>query len=483
MICGENGALKALDDAKAAIQSKIGEGMAALDDLEAQANAALKSLEEFKPELPDLPDLQGELQKALSEATPAGLAAKLKEIEQKFESAFDEVEGGFQGMLKDIGADLKSLLKNFPPSIDSIMAAVCEKVPNKQITQGGVIVDKPQEPYEATSFPAEMPVFPTPVGPVKQAVIPTVSGYKDYSEAPTPTVATGRSTKTLRELMLFRESSNNYDGFYGTDRANKLGYVGGYQFGALALEDLGYIKTGFGSKGNSILENSSAWTGKNGMTNLQAFLRNPAEQDQAFDNYTVLNKSTLTVIGVINSNTPADQVNGYLAAAHLVGAGGVKKGLDSQDANGVKAREYYNLGLTAKLPEDSTAEIEANASYELLQQVMDQATELYPWTESVVWWKNGIYSAMYFDLPESKLGGKEPINSLWPSERKAFVIDDVPEDKMMDANRYDFTIGQSWGYFVVERYEELRQERQLSKGVEIGSLALAITLKNSGFSS
>ena len=60
------------------------------------------------------------------------------------------------------------------------------------------------------------------------------------------------SKELLRKRMLQRESSGNYSS------VNPDKYVGGYQFGAEALEDLGYIKKGERVK----LGNKAMWNPK-----------------------------------------------------------------------------------------------------------------------------------------------------------------------------------------------------------------------------
>jgi len=50
---------------------------------------------------------------------------------------------------------------------------------------------------------------------------------------------------SLRAAMLQRESSGDYT------KPNVFGYQGGYQFGAQALETIGYLKEGASKRGNS----------------------------------------------------------------------------------------------------------------------------------------------------------------------------------------------------------------------------------------
>lgn len=148
----------------------------------------------------------------------------------------------------------------------------------------------------------------------------------------------GEDTGDLMSRLRQRESGGNYG------VRNKLGYSGAYQFGAPALETVGYLKPGTGKYGNKALQNPENWTIPGG---LEQYMANPAIQDEAMRRLMNSNKRTLTNMGLINQNTAPQEINGMLAAAHLAGPGGVKKmlrGGNPRDAFGTGAREYYNLG-------------------------------------------------------------------------------------------------------------------------------------------
>jgi len=148
-------------------------------------------------------------------------------------------------------------------------------------------------------------------------------------------------SESLRQAILQRESSGNYQA------VNQIGFIGGYQFGAPALEDLGLVKKGVGALGNRALDNPNNWTIPGGK---QAFLNNPQLQDQSFQRLTNLNHSRLTRLGVINPNTPPGDVSGYLATSHLLGPGGARNlanGKVGADANGTTATSYFSLGKRA----------------------------------------------------------------------------------------------------------------------------------------
>lgn len=156
---------------------------------------------------------------------------------------------------------------------------------------------------------------------------------------------------SLQESLKQRESSGNYQA------VNQIGYSGAYQFGAAALVDTGYVDLGAyraarargGFNQKEFLNNPSNWTNKS-PGGLPGFLNNQATQDQAFRDLTQRNLRTLERIGVIDETTSPAEVNGYLATAHLLGAGGardLKNGQAGTDANGTSAREYFDLGQKA----------------------------------------------------------------------------------------------------------------------------------------
>lgn len=156
-------------------------------------------------------------------------------------------------------------------------------------------------------------------------------------------------TQRLQDAVRQRESGGNYQ------IENKYGYIGGYQFGAEALQSQGLIKPGIttsyaslGAEGQkALLNNPDNWTIPGGK---QAFLNNPELQDQAFNKLANQNYSYLSKKGVIDGDTPPGDVAGYLTAAHLKGAGNAAKlanGTITRDANGTPTSEYFALGKGA----------------------------------------------------------------------------------------------------------------------------------------
>jgi Ca2+-binding RTX toxin-like protein len=112
-----------------------------------------------------------------------------------------------------------------------------------------------------------------------------------------------------------RESGGNYAA------VNGLGYLGKYQFGELALRDLGYY-TYDGTSRNDWLP--AYWTGKNGIHSEGQFLASHAVQESAIREYMVLQWHYIQKAWAYDGQVLAGvkiTVSGMLAGAHLVGAG------------------------------------------------------------------------------------------------------------------------------------------------------------------
>jgi hypothetical protein len=158
-----------------------------------------------------------------------------------------------------------------------------------------------------------------------------------------------------------RESGGNYKS------VNSLGYLGKYQFGAMALEDMGLVKKGVGAKGQKALDDPSNWTIDGGK---EAFLNNPSLQEQTMLRYTKMNFERLKKLGVINDSTTAEKIAGFLASAHLVGPGGaaaMNRGEMRKDAYGTSAESYFKLGLASQnnispVPSSSGSRIDLSSS-------------------------------------------------------------------------------------------------------------------------
>jgi len=147
----------------------------------------------------------------------------------------------------------------------------------------------------------------------------------------------------------FKESSSTgTTQNYGT--VNSFGYVGKYQIGAEALQTIGYLKTPVPARSltNAEMNNVANWTGKSGVYSLEDFKQNKNNaQERAMYENTVSNYSILRSKGVIEAEMPADQVAGYLGAAHLTGWTGardLKQGKNTADGVGTQASTWWEVG-------------------------------------------------------------------------------------------------------------------------------------------
>ena len=156
---------------------------------------------------------------------------------------------------------------------------------------------------------------------------------------------------------------------------NKFGYIGKYQFGEDALQDLGYYK-GDGSSNHTITGKfkydwSGGWTGKNGATSKATFLASESIQDQAAKDWVELlckrmkRYDLAKYIGETIAGVHVTE-SGIIAAAHLKGFGskkypGVSQFLrtngqtNAEDAFGTSVADYmrkfedYDLGCCKHL--------------------------------------------------------------------------------------------------------------------------------------
>ena len=153
--------------------------------------------------------------------------------------------------------------------------------------------------------------------PEENAVVTVKKGIEPFELVYTPTV--DRHYIGFKEAIAFKESRGNYR------KINSFGYLGKYQFGASTLNRIRIYDTG-------------------------AFLEDPRLQEQAFFTLCSLNKWILkrdikwSVGKRINGIEITE--SGILAAAHLAGAGNVKKYLRSNgehnayDAFGTDVEQY-----------------------------------------------------------------------------------------------------------------------------------------------
>ncbi|CAH1648774.1 MULTISPECIES: hypothetical protein [unclassified Chelatococcus] len=126
----------------------------------------------------------------------------------------------------------------------------------------------------------------------------------------------------ISDLGLYH-SSNRYD------NVNKTNHLGRFQFGEAALIDIGMVRNDGKPFNNDF---SGGWTGKHGIYSREAFLASHEAQDNAIRDF--LGKQTHFLRDFIHYdgqtiNDHQISISGLLAAAHLAGAGGVRRFLKS----------------------------------------------------------------------------------------------------------------------------------------------------------
>jgi len=179
-------------------------------------------------------------------------------------------------------------------------------------------------------------------GMSKEIVIP-----EDIGQSREPaSFLEGDDLTAVRDALAKRESGGN------PKVVNRLGYAGKYQFGAAAMEDLGYLKPGSYKKyKNRALKKPELYTGKSGVNNLDDFLNNEQIQDETMEEFMRMNYDRLKRSGVDVENMSPEEVAGLISASHLSGAKAAKKlietGESDKDAFGTKTEEYYDLGKDA----------------------------------------------------------------------------------------------------------------------------------------
>jgi len=212
-----------------------------------------------------------------------------------------------------------------------------ETLPSNTVVSGSGEAIRTGSGGYVTSGEPSAPPSPSPAAPTESATqAPSkVTPVANIPSAPGLPI----DYKSYAEKIGQKESGGNYRA------VNTLGYLGKYQFGAMALQDMGLVKKGTTLKGLDSPENWNIAGGK------QSFLNNAQLQEDTMVKYTRQNYSTLNRIGVINKDSSPQEVAGYLAASHLLGPGGAKQlaqGNVSADAYGTTSASYYKVGLATQ---------------------------------------------------------------------------------------------------------------------------------------
>lgn len=198
----------------------------------------------------------------------------------------------------------------------------------------------------------------------QQAVVQTGSGGNLVDSSGNPVTSESEETiigplnaadiSNLKEAIAKLESQ----GSGGYKAINSLGYVGKYQFGSPALQDLGYVVKGT-SNASRVLVNNSTWTGKDGIISRNRFLETPDIQEKCMDLYMASAYKRMLSRGFVTTDTPKEKVAGLLAVNHLkgMGKGGVAsylQGDDSPDAYGSTPSKYYKAGYESIINKETS---------------------------------------------------------------------------------------------------------------------------------
>lgn len=157
-------------------------------------------------------------------------------------------------------------------------------------------------------------------------------------------------TRAWLGVLASFESSHDYT------IVNSRGFLGKYQFGYSALQDIGYVVSSVET--NSELDNPSSWTGKLGADSKDAYLSQPQTQEAAIVLYTNVNYGYLSNGGVPMRTLQPPEIGGYLMGAHLVGHVGSRTFYNQgpscvnntdvcADATGTPITKYYDGGYNA----------------------------------------------------------------------------------------------------------------------------------------
>lgn len=344
--CGVNEALAAVqaaeDELNAAIANATADINGAIAEIQGKLDEAKAKLDEALGEaLAEVRTLQKDVENLVKDA----LNPLLKGTEE-FQKKLEEFREHYATAVEDID-ELMAQVSGFINDPLSAIGKLCDLPNIKDSPDGEPIKQSNEAPMPAVDAQQAPCTRPSPSFTSRGETIAQQAGIisRGIGTINPPTEGIGPlSTNVVAAMqasMLHRESSGRYN------LINSIGFAGGYQFGAAALEDLGYLKPGASKAGNKAMRDPANWTGRNGVSSLDGWLANRTAQDTAFRELANQNYRTLRRIGRINDNTPPQEVAGLLAASHLLGAGGAAKDLNSRDAYGTSGNEYYQIGQAA----------------------------------------------------------------------------------------------------------------------------------------
>lgn len=221
-------------------------------------------------------------------------------------------------------------------------------IPPSNIQGSSQLENEQNNPPNAVRASDGSTVVDSSGNPILSSVPGTGGGLSDLPPL------TQAQMKKLMDAIGQKESSSIPGGVQNYSATNRLNYIGKYQFGAMALATLGYVKIGNNQKlTNDILNDPASWTSKNGLKSKADFFNSGSVQETIMEENLKFNYKVLLSKGTITSNDSAGKVAGLLSVSHLLGAGGAisfAAGRDSKDGNGVTGKTYYDLGASAVGP-------------------------------------------------------------------------------------------------------------------------------------
>jgi hypothetical protein len=159
-------------------------------------------------------------------------------------------------------------------------------------------------------------------------------------------VLTASDVDLIVEYMYKRESLGDFQ------LVGETGMLGGFQFDVITLEKTGYVKSGTWLSNNNndiLLEDSSVWTGKNGITSGETWLDKDDEQMAAFLSLLEENYIKLKNMGLASDSMPPQKLAGLLTLAFGVGIEKVKNHLNGDivfsPARTTNSHDYYMAGF------------------------------------------------------------------------------------------------------------------------------------------
>lgn len=119
--------------------------------------------------------------------------------------------------------------------------------------------------------------------------------------------------------------------------------LGKYQMDVSSLINLGYLRRPEGGIVDyDVVDDDSLWTGKDGASSKDNFLRNGSLQEKVMLDNMKFNFDTMVRLGKIKETTDPTVVGSLLATAHLVGPTNADK-LDRKTNDGILLRDYFTL--------------------------------------------------------------------------------------------------------------------------------------------